>query len=197
MKTTANVKRYYALNLNDGRIAIATRELLTNPDYRVISERIARQIEAKEADWKQIAFQLRQRDSMNPQELMKRAEQEKVKNLRPSIVTRENVEQFETKISEQEVGEVFDGDGDAPAPAEVPPPAAPADDGGEAPEEEQPGEDAPPEAPKPAAKKDAPKRTQRQQSRSRAKATDAPAPADDGGEAPEEEAPADGEDVNL
>ena len=149
MKTTANVKRYYALNLNDGRIAIATRELLTNPDYRIISERIARQIEAKQVDWKQIAFQLRQRDSMNPQELMKRAEQEKVKNLRPSIVTRENVEQFETKISEQEVGEVFDGeapgDGDAPAPAEVPPPAPPAEqpDGGDAPGEEQPdaGED--------------------------------------------------------
>ena len=190
MKTTANVKRYYALNLNDGRIAIATRELLTNPDYRIISERIARQIEAKEVDWKQIAFQLRQRDSMNPQELMKRAEQEKVKNLRPSIVTRENVEQFETKISEQEVGEVFDGDGDAPAPAEVPPPAAPADDGGEAPEEEQPGEDAPPEAPKPAARNRTARTSQRQ-----AKAP--AAPADDGGEAPEEEAPADGEDVNL
>ena len=133
MKTTANVKRYYALNLNDGRIAIATRELLTNPDYRVISERIARQIEAKEVDWKQIAFQLRQRDSMNPQELMKRAEQEKVKNLRPSIVTRENVEQFETKISEQEIGEVFDGE---PGTSSAPAPdggEAPADDGGDAP----------------------------------------------------------------
>ena len=192
MKTTANVKRYYALNLNDGRIAIATRELLTNPDYRIISERIARQIEAKEVNWKQIAFQLRQRDSMNPQELMKRAEQEKVKNLRPSIVTRENVEQFETKISEQEVGEVFDGDGDgdAPAPAEVPPPAAPADDGGEAPEEEQPGEEPPPAPPKPAARNRTSRRSQRQ-----AKAP--VAPVDDGGEAPEEEASADGEDVNL
>ena len=197
MKTTKNVTRYYAMNLYDGRIAIVTRELLTNPDYRVVSERIAQEIESGKLDWKDVAFQLRQRDSMNPSELLKRAEQEKVKNLRPSVVTRENVEQFETKISQNEVGEVFDGE--APSPAEVPPPAPPAEqpDGGDAPGEEQPDEDAPPETPKPAAKKDAPKRTQRQQSRSRAKATDAPAPDDDGGDAPGEEQPDGGEDVNL
>ena len=127
--------------------------------------------EAKEVDWKQIAFQLRQRDSMNPQELMKRAEQEKVKNLRPSIVTRENVEQFETKISEQEVGEVFDGK----APGEE----QPADGGttlGEAIAEQAAGESA---APK---KKSTSKKSQKQ--------AEAPAPVDDGGEAP-------GEDVNL
>ena len=189
MKTTKNVTRYYAMNLYDGRIAIVTRELLTNPDYRVVSERIAQEIESGKLDWKDVAFQLRQRDSMNPSELLKRAEQEKVKNLRPSVVTRENVEQFETKISQNEVGEVFDGE--APSPAEVPPPAPPAEqpDGGDAPGEEQPDEDAPPETPKPEAKKDAPKRTQRQQSRSRAKATDAPAPG--------EEQPDGGEDVNL
>ena len=197
MKTTKNVTRYYAMNLYDGRIAIVTRELLTNPDYRVVSERIAQEIESGKLDWKDVAFQLRQRDSMNPSELLKRAEQEKVKNLRPSVVTRENVEQFETKISQNEVGEVFDGE--APSPAEVPPPAPPAEqpDGGDAPGEEQPDEDAPPETPKPAAKKDAPKRTQRQQSRSRAKATDAPAPDDDGGDALGEEQPDGGEDVNL
>ena len=154
MKTTKNVTRYYAMNLYDGRIAIVTRELLTNPDYRVVSERIAREIESGKLDWKDVAFQLRQRDSMNPSELLKRAEQEKVKNLRPSVVTRENVEQFETKISQNEVGEVFDGDGGVPSDPE---PAAgnpsqddggaPADDGREAPGATQAPPEAPPKAP--------------------------------------------------
>ena len=183
MKTTKNVTRYYAMNLYDGRIAIVTRELLSNPDYRVVSERLAREIESGKQDWKDVAFQLRQRDSMNPSKLLKRAEQEKVKNLRPSVVTRENVEQFETKIDKSEVGDVFDGDGGAPSdpvPADGNPSqdggAAPADDGGDAPGEAQP----PPKAP---AKKN------RNQSKKAASAEE-PAPADDGGDAP-------GEDVNL
>ena len=143
MKTTKNVKRYYAMNLYDGRIAIATRELLTNPDYRIVSERIAREIESGKLDFKQVAFQLRQKDSMNPAELLKRAEQEKVKNLRPSVVTRENVEQFETKLSDQEIGDVFDGEpgtSSAPAPADG---EVPGDGGGEAPGEPQPKPETP------------------------------------------------------
>ena len=171
MKTTKNVKRYYAMNLYDGRIAIATRELLTNPDYRMVSERIAREVESGKLDFKEVAFQLRQKDSMNPSELLKRAEQEKVKNLRPSVVTRENVEQFETKLSEQEIGEVFDGEpgmSSAPAPDGG---EAPADDGGDAPGETQP----PPEAP---AKKS------RGKSSKKAAPVEEPAPADDGGDAP-------------
>ena len=124
MKNTSIVKRYYAMNLNDGRILLATRELLTNPDYRVISEALARNIERVQTDWRKIAFELRQRDNMSQTELLKRSEQEKVKNVRSSQITRENVEQFETKLSEGEVGEVFDG-----GASEVPPPAK---DGGEA-----------------------------------------------------------------
>ena len=127
MKTTSNVKRYYVMNLNDGRILLATRELLTNPDYRVVSEALASKIESGVEDWHKIAFELRQRDNLNQGELLKRAEQEKVKNMRQSVITRENVEQFETKLSDEEVGDVFDGGaseqssaddgGDAPAPA--------------------------------------------------------------------------------
>ena len=64
MKNTSIVKRYYAMNLNDGRILLATRELLTNPDYRVISEALARNIERVQTDWRKIAFELRQRDNM-------------------------------------------------------------------------------------------------------------------------------------
>ena len=183
MKTTKNVTRYYAMNLYDGRIAIVTRELLTNPDYRVVSERIAREIESGKLDWKDVAFQLRQRDSMNPSELLKRAEQEKVKNLRPSVVTRENVEQFETKISQNEVGEVFDGDGVAPfdpEPAAGNPSqddgGAPADDGGEAPGETQ----APPEAP-PKAPAKAPAKKPGKPSKKAAPVENTP-PADDGGD---------------
>ena len=123
MKTTSNVKRYYVMNLNDGRILLATRELLTNPDYRVVSEALARKIESRVEDWHKIAFELRQRDNLNQGELLKRAEQEKVKNMRQSVITRENVEQFETKLSDEEVGEVFDG-----GASEQPP----ADDGGDA-----------------------------------------------------------------
>lgn len=121
MKTTSNVKRYYVMNLNDGRILLATRELLTNPDYRVVSEALARKIESRVEDWHKIAFELRQRDNLNQGELLKRAEQEKVKNMRQSEITRENVEQFETKLSDEEVGEEFDG-----GASEQPP----ADDGG-------------------------------------------------------------------
>ena len=113
MKNRRNVKRYYAMSIVDGRTAIATRELLTNPDYRIVSEEIANKVERKLIDWRKVAFELRQRDSMNPAELIKRAEQEKVKNLRVSPVTRENVEQFETQIGEDEIGEVFDGAPDA------------------------------------------------------------------------------------
>lgn len=119
MKNRKNVKRYYAMSIVDGRTAIATRELLTNPDYRIVSEEVARKVERKILDWRKVAFELRQRDSMNPAELIKRAEQEKVKNLRVSPVTRENVEQFETQISETEVGEVYDAPADgeeAPQP---------------------------------------------------------------------------------
>ena len=133
MKNTANVKRFYTMNLNDGRIILATREVLTNPDYRIVSKALAVAIEAGLKDWRQVAYALRQRDNLDPTALLKRAEQEKVKNLRPSIVTRENVEQFETKLSEEEVGEVYEGDvgeqpeaPSAPAPA---PEAAPADEG--------------------------------------------------------------------
>ena len=117
MKNRRNVKRYYAMSIVDGRTAIATRELLTNPDYRIVSEEIANKVERKLIDWRKVAFELRQRDSMNPAELIKRAEQEKVKNLRISPVTRENVEQFETQMNEDEIGEVFDGAADA-EPAE-------------------------------------------------------------------------------
>ena len=113
MKNRRNVKRYYAMSIVDGRTAIATRELLTNPDYRIVSEEIANKVERKLIDWRKVAFELRQRDSMNPAELIKRAEQEKVKNLRISPVNRENVEQFETQMGEDEIGEVFDGAGDA------------------------------------------------------------------------------------
>ena len=113
MKNRRNVKRYYAMSIVDGRTAIATRELLTNPDYRIVSEEIANKVERKLVDWRKIAFELRQRDSMNPAELIKRAEQEKVKNLRISPVNRENVEQFETQMGEDEIGEVFDGAADA------------------------------------------------------------------------------------
>lgn len=169
MKTTKNVTRYYAMNLYDGRIAIVTRELLTNPDYRVVSERIAREIESGKLDWKDVAFQLRQRDSMNPSELLKRAEQEKVKNLRPSVVTRENVEQFETKISQNEVGEVFDGDGGVPA-----------DDGGEAPGETQAPPKAQPEA-QPEAPPKAPAKKPGKPSKKAAPVENTP-PADDGGD---------------
>lgn len=109
MKNTSNVKRYYAMSLIDGRVVIATRELLTNPDYRVVSEQLARDVESGKRDWKKVAFELRQRDNMNQSELVRRAEQEKVKNVNPSPVTRENVEQFETKISEEEIGEIYDG----------------------------------------------------------------------------------------
>ena len=109
MKNRRNVKRYYAMSIVDGRTAIATRELLTNPDYRIVSEEIANKVERKIIDWRKVAFELRQRDSMDPAELIKRAEQEKVKNLRISPVTRENVEQFETQMNEDEIGEVFDG----------------------------------------------------------------------------------------
>ena len=110
MKNTAKVKRYYAMSLVDGRIVIATKELLTNPDYRIIGENLAREIESGKKEWKTVAFELRQRDNLNPQALLLRANQEKVKNLRPSPVTRENVEQFETDISEEEVGEIYEGD---------------------------------------------------------------------------------------
>ena len=113
MKNRRNVKRYYAMSIVDGRTAIATRELLTNPDYRIVSEEIANKVERKLIDWRKVAFELRQRDSMNPAELIKRAEQEKVKNLRISPVNRENVEQFETQMNEDEIGEVFDGADDA------------------------------------------------------------------------------------
>ena len=113
MKNRRNVKRYYAMSIVDGRTAIATRELLTNPDYRIVSEEIANKVERKLIDWRKVAFELRQRDSMNPAELIKRAEQEKVKNLRISPVNRENVEQFETQMNEDEIGEVFDGAAEA------------------------------------------------------------------------------------
>ena len=113
MKNRRNVKRYYAMSIVDGRTAIATRELLTNPDYRIVSEEIANKVERKLIDWRKVAFELRQRDSMNPAELIKRAEQEKVKNLRISPVNRENVEQFETQMGEDEIGEVFDGAAEA------------------------------------------------------------------------------------
>ena len=113
MKNRRNVKRYYAMSIVDGRTAIATRELLTNPDYRIVSEEIANKVERKLIDWRKVAFELRQRDSMNPAELIKRAEQEKVKNLRISPVNRENVEQFETQMGENEIGEVFDGAAEA------------------------------------------------------------------------------------
>lgn len=115
MRNTSNIKRYYVMNLHDGRILLATRELLTNPDYRVISEALARKIESRLIDWRKSAFELRQRDNLDQGELMKRAEQEKVKNVRQSAITRENVEQFETKLSEAEVGEVFDGGASVPA----------------------------------------------------------------------------------
>ena len=113
MKNRRNVKRYYAMSIVDGRTAIATRELLTNPDYRIVSEEIANKVERKLIDWRKVAFELRQRDRMNPAELIKRAEQEKVKNLRISPVNRENVEQFETQMGEDEIGEVFDGAAEA------------------------------------------------------------------------------------
>lgn len=111
MKSTKNVKRHFAMSLIDGRTIILTREILTNPDYRVISESLAKELDSGNKDWRKVAFELRQRDSMNLEELVKRAEQEKVKNMRKSPVTRENVEQFETKLTEEEIGEVFDGNG--------------------------------------------------------------------------------------
>ena len=120
MKNRRNVKRYYAMSIVDGRTAIATRELLTNPDYRIVSEEIANKVERKLIDWRKVAFELRQRDSMNPAELIKRAEQEKVKNLRISPVTRENVEQFETQMGEDEIGEVYDGAADAEEAPQTP-----------------------------------------------------------------------------
>ena len=120
MKNRKNVKRYYAMSIVDGRTAIATRELLTNPDYRIVSEEVARKVERKILDWRKVAFELRQRDSMNSNELIRRAEQEKVKNLRVSPVTRENVEQFETQMSETEVGEVFDVSADAEEAPQTP-----------------------------------------------------------------------------
>ena len=167
MKNTSNVKRYYVMNLHDGRILLATRELLTNPDYRVISEALARKIESRLIDWRKVAFELRQRDNLDQGELLKRAEQEKVKNVRQSAITRENVEQFETKLSDAEVGEVFDG-----GASEVPPPA---DDGGKA---------APPA--------DAPAKKTSRRAKSRKQPAETP-PADDGGEA----APSDAEDLDI
>lgn len=130
MKTTSNVKRYYVMNLNDGRILLATRELLTNPDYRVVSEALARKIESRVEDWHKIAFELRQRDNLNQGELLKRAEQEKVKNMRQSEITRENVEQFETKLSDEEVGEEFDGGASEQPPADGGASEQPSADGG-------------------------------------------------------------------
>lgn len=120
MKNRRNVKRYYAMSIVDGRTAIATRELLTNPDYRIVSEEIANKVERKLIDWRKVAFELRQRDSMKPAELIRRAEQEKVKNLRVSPVTRENVEQFETQMTETEIGEVFDVPADAEKAPQAP-----------------------------------------------------------------------------
>lgn len=130
MKNTENVKRYYAMSLIDGRILLVTRELLTNPDYRVVTEQLAQEVESGARNWRQVAIELRRRDSMKPDELVKRAEQEKVKNMRRSVVTRENVEQFETKISEDELGEVFGGEG-APEEPQKKAEAASAKTGGE------------------------------------------------------------------
>lgn len=111
MKNTTNVKRFYAMSLVDGRIVFATRELLTNSDYRIVSKDVAVRVESKAIDWRDVAFALRQQDNLDQNELLKRAEQAKVQNLRRSVVTRENVEQFETRLSDADVGKVFDGDG--------------------------------------------------------------------------------------
>ena len=173
MKTTSNVKRYYVMNLNDGRILLATRDLLTNPDYRVVSEALARKIESRVEDWRKIAFELRQRDNLNQGELLKRAEQEKVKNMRQSVITRENVEQFETKLSDEEVGEVFDG-----GASEQPP----ADDGGDAP------------APAGGGEKKSGKKSGKKQSKP---AKEEQPPADDGGEDEPDNAEAPAEDLDI
>lgn len=173
MKTTSNVKRYYVMNLNDGRILLATRELLTNPDYRVVSEALARKIESRVEDWRKIAFELRQRDNLNQGELVKRAEQEKVKNMRQSVITRENVEQFETKLSDEEVGEVFDG-----GASEQPP----ADDGDD------------PPAPAGGGEKKSGKKSGKKQSKP---AKEEQPPADDGGEDEPDNAEAPAEDLDI
>ena len=174
MKTTSNGKLYYVMNLNDGRILLATRELLTNPDYRVVSEALARKIESGVEDWHKIAFELRQRDNLNQGELLKRAEQEKVKNMRQSVITRENVEQFETKLSDEEVGEVFDG-GASEHPS--------ADDG---------GEDEP--APAGGGEKKSGKKSGKKQSKP---AKEEHPPADDGGEDKPDNAEAHAEDLDI
>jgi hypothetical protein len=173
MRNTSNVKRYYVMNLHDGRILLATRELLTNPDYRVISEALARKIESRLIDWRKSAFELRQRDNLDQGELMKRAEQEKVKNVRQSAITRENVEQFETKLSEAEVGEVFDG-----GASEQPP----ADDGGDAP------------APAGGGEKKSGKKSGKKQSKP---TKEEQPPADDGGEDEPDNAEAPAEDLDI
>lgn len=108
----SKVERYYTMNLLDGRIIVATRETLTNPDYRMISDRIAKQVESGERDWRQLALKIRQSEAMKQEELMKRAEQEKIKNVHPTRLTRDNVQQFESILEPEEIGEVFDDDGD-------------------------------------------------------------------------------------
>ena len=173
MKTTSNVKRYYVMNLNDGRILLATRELLTNPDYRVVSEALASKIESGVEDWHKIAFELRQRDNLNQGELLKRAEQEKVKNMRQSVITRENVEQFETKLSDEEVGDVFDGGASEQSSA---------DDGGYAP------------APAGGGEKKSGKKSCKKQSKP---AKEEQPPADDGGEDKPDNAEDHAEDLDI
>lgn len=168
MKNTANVKRYFAMSLVDGRIVIATRELLTNPDYRIVAESVAREVESGKRNWRELAYELRQRDNLNPAELIKRAEQEKVKNHRPSVVTRENVEQFETNISEDEIGEIYEGETSADDDADD----APGDD-----TLEDAGEDAPDNKKKRGAQRRQQPRKQR--NRKDVPSSDAPEATDD------------------